>query len=68
MPDAVDIAQDMSEGKQNTVLPERKSQAVPDCEQNAEQRHLAQQCCSGSVTLCVGCQTALETKQKHLRG
>lgn len=22
----------------------------------------------GSVTLCIGCQTALEAKQKHLRG
>lgn len=69
MPDAVDIAQDIIEQNLADTLQNAKRFDTPshfeciECgNEIPEQRRKL-----GSVKLCIECQTALETKQEHLR-
>nr|WP_298892200.1 TraR/DksA C4-type zinc finger protein [uncultured Acinetobacter sp.] len=68
MPDAVDIAQETIEQNLSHTLQNAQRFDTPsnfECEcgnQIPEQRRKL-----GAVKLCIECQTALETKQKHLR-
>ena len=70
MADYADVASDIAQTDLDHALHNAKRVEFPsnyECEECdsviPEQRRRL-----GSVTLCVGCQTALEAKQKHLRG
>ncbi|ENW79748.1 hypothetical protein F909_02851 [Acinetobacter sp. ANC 3929] len=70
MPDFADVAADISQTDLDHALHNAKREEFTiyfQCEECGteipEQRRRL-----GSVTLCIGCQTALEAKQKHFRG
>lgn len=70
MPDLADIAADIIEEDLMHTLQNAKQFDTPsnfECDECGavipEQRRKL-----GGVTLCIGCQTQLEAKQKHLRG
>ncbi|VXA54704.1 Prokaryotic dksA/traR C4-type zinc finger family protein [Acinetobacter proteolyticus] len=70
MADFADVAADIAQTDLDHALQNAKRIEFPgffDCEECGteipEQRRRL-----GSVTLCIGCQTAFEAKQKHFRG
>lgn len=70
MPDFADVAADIAQTDLDHALHNAKRVEFPsnyECEECGteipEQRRKL-----GSVTLCIGCQSALESKQKHFRG
>ena len=70
MPDFADVAADIAQTDLDQALHNAKRVEFPsnyECEEYGteipEQRRKL-----GSVTLCIGCQSALESKQKHFRG
>ena len=70
MADYADVAADIAQTDLDHALQNAKRIEFPsnfECEECGEQIP-EQRRKLGSVTLCVDCQTTLESKQKHLRG
>lgn len=69
MADFADIASEISETNlEHSIHNARRIEFLSNFECECGEEIPEQRRRLGSVTLCIGCQTALEAKQKHVRG